>query len=159
MDVAAALLHGEPLAVLPGLVVVASVLDDLRAEGTDRPTLVGFACWGTQMVTWMPNCRAGVGERLAVVPGRRADQTARALVLGEVRGEIDATTHLERTGGQMVLVLHEDLRADELREARVRVQGRVREMPRDRPPRIEDVRERRDRPRRDAAHGAVVAAP
>ena len=57
VDVAAALLHGEPLAVLPRLVVVASVLDDLRAEGTDRPDLGRVCVLGTQMVTWTPNWR------------------------------------------------------------------------------------------------------
>ena len=115
MDVPAAVLGGEPLAVLARLVEVAAVLDDLGAERADRPPSRGSPPPDAD-VTRTPKSRAGVGERLAVVPGRGAISPARRSS-AELRDEVHAAAHLERAGRQVVLVLDAHLRAEELRRA------------------------------------------
>ncbi len=80
MDIAVAVRLGEPLAVLAGVVEVASVLDDLRTERTHRVQLRRVRV--LRDADHHPDAEPAAGERhrLAVVPGRGGDDPALTLV-------------------------------------------------------------------------------
>ena len=119
VHVAVAVLDGEALTMLAGLVEVPPVHDQLGAESAHRRELdrvrgLGHAdARGDAMET---SC---IGDRLPVVSRRCRDQPARALILGELGDEVDAATNLEGTDRLVVLVLHPDLGTEQLVEARI----------------------------------------
>jgi hypothetical protein len=84
VDVAVALLFREGLAVLARLVEVASVLDDLAAEATDRPNLHRIGALRDADHRAHAEQAPGEGDRLAVVPRRGGDDAALSLVFGEL---------------------------------------------------------------------------
>jgi hypothetical protein len=62
---------------------------------------------------------------LAVVAGGGRDQASLFLLGAELRGQIDAASHLEGADGLVVLVFHPDLRADEFIQERIVIEGRL----------------------------------
>ena len=150
MDVPEAVLGGQPLAVLARLVEVAAALDDLGAERADRSHLRGVRPLRDADRDVDAEAPSGVGQRLAVVPGRGSDEPLAPLLLGELRDEVHAAAHLERAGRQVVLVLDAHLRAEKLGEPRVRVERRAGKVRPDSPRRGTHVAERRGGHRRRA---------
>ena len=118
VDVAIAVLGGEGLAVLAGRVEVLPVHDQLGAERPHRGELHRVRVLGHADARCDAVEARGIGDRLAVVSCRRRDQPARPLVLGELGDEVDPAAHLEGADRLVVLVLHPDLGADQLVEAR-----------------------------------------
>ena len=145
VHVAVAVGGGETFALLPGLVEVAPVLDDLRSERPDRLDLERVRPLGDAHRRRDAEEAGGVGDRLAVVPGRGGDQSALTLVGSQLRDEVDAAAHLEGADRLVVLVLHPDLRPDERLERRIAVERRRPQIGRDALARGAHVVEGRDR--------------
>jgi hypothetical protein len=78
-----------------------------------------------------------------MVPRRGADETPLSLRRGELRDEVHASADLERPGRLVILVLHPDLGADQLREPGIAVDRRPGEIFTDTPTGFEDVAEGR----------------
>ena len=76
VDVAVAVLRGERLAVLPRLVEVRAVHDQLRAERAHGRHLHGVRALGDADPRGDAEQARGEGDRLAVVPGRGRDHAA-----------------------------------------------------------------------------------
>jgi len=98
--------------VLASLVEIAPVENELGAESAHRGDLDRVRRFGH--ADRRPNaeepCR--VRDRLAVVAGRGGDHTRLALLLAELRDQVDPTPDLERADWLVVLVLDEDLGPD-----------------------------------------------
>src|SRR5581483_8068679 len=92
------------------------------------------------------------GDRLPVVSRRGGDQASPAILLAELRDEVDAAAHLEGADRLVVLVLHPDLGADERVERGVAVERGRNQVRSDAPSGGEHVDERR----RLEGHGATV---
>src|SRR2546421_690149 len=116
--------RGELLAVLASLVEVLAVRDDLRPKAADRFHLDGIGALRHADDGLDAEQAGGIGDRLSVVPGRCRDDTPTPLIFRQLRDEIDPTADLERTDWLMVFVLDPGLRADQLVECRVAVEGR-----------------------------------
>ena len=114
MDVAIAVLAGELLAVLSGGVEVPPVHDHLRSERAHRGELDRVGVLGDTDARGDAEQPRGEGDRLPVIARRRSDQPAPALLLAELRHEVDAAADLERSHRLVVLVLHPDLGANQL---------------------------------------------
>ncbi len=121
-----AALGGELLAVLARLVEVAAMEDHLSAErahgfNLHRVRLLRYADHSVH-----PEQARGVSDRLAVVPGRRRDDTPAPVVRAELADQVDPAPHLERTDRLVVLVLHPQPRSGQRIEGRIAVQrGRL----------------------------------
>src|SRR5439155_27087829 len=112
------------LAMLPRVVEVAPVEDELGAEAAHRRDLDGIRRLGDADRRRHAEETGGVGYRLPVVPGRRCDDAALALLRIQLRDEVDAAADLECADRLVVLVLDVDLRAEQLAEAGVLVERR-----------------------------------
>jgi hypothetical protein len=150
VDVAVAVLARETFRVLPGLVEVPPVDDELRAEPLHRRELDRVRALGDahDRAHTEDSCRER--DRLAMVARRRGDDAAPALVLAQLRDEVDAAADLEGADRQVVLVLDEDFGADELAQRAVRVERRRLQVRRDPAPRVHDVGEGRELQQRRA---------
>jgi hypothetical protein len=108
-------------------------------------TLTGFA----HLRDADPRAHAELARRerhgLTVVSGRGRDQPAGALVVRQLRDEVEAAAHLERARRLVVLVLDPHARAHQRVEPGIAAQRRRAQEARDPPPRGEDIGEGRDR--------------
>jgi hypothetical protein len=105
VQVAIAVLARELLAMLTRIVEVAPVEDQLGTEpphggNLDRVRLLGYA--DRRLNT---EEASGIGDRLAVVPGRGRDHAALALFCTELRDQVDPAPDLEGADRLMVLML------------------------------------------------------
>lgn len=110
------------------LVEVAPVEDQLGAEtmhggNLDRVRLLGYADRRLNA-----EAAGGIGDRLAVVPGRGRDHSALVLLRAELRDQVDPVPDLEGADRLMVLVLDEDLGVGQRVQARVAEQRRWAQM-------------------------------
>src|SRR3984885_12622666 len=122
VDVAVAVLGGQLLAVLAGLVEVAPVQHHLGAEGLHRLHLhrVGLLRCAHDRAHAEQVRR--VGDRLAMVAGRRRDHARAALRRAELAHQVHAAADLERADWLVVLVLDPGPRAGQLVERRIAIQ-------------------------------------
>ena len=93
-----------------------------------------------------PWSRAAYATDCPWLPVDAAISPRRPLVLAELGDEVDAAANLERPDRLVVLVLHPDLGAEQLVEARIRIERSRPEMRADPPARLEDVGEGDRRP-------------
>jgi len=80
-------------------------------------TLTGLAASGNADRRSHPEQARRVGDRLAVVPGRGGDDAALALLRVELRYQVDPAPDLEGADRLVVLVLDEDISAEQLVDA------------------------------------------
>ena len=107
-----------------GFVVVLAVLDDFGAQAAHGRDLVGIILGGDDEDAADAEEPAGVGQRLAVVAGRAADDAAAFLVVGESGNQIDAAADLERGRRRVVFMLEVVAAAEQLGQRRPLVQRR-----------------------------------
>ena len=128
MDVAVAVAGGQRLAVLPGLVEVAAVLDQLRPPGLDRLDLDGVGHLGDADHRPDPEPLRRPGDRLAVVAGGGGDHAPGPLGWLEPGQQVDPAADLEGAGRLVVLMLDPHLGAGGPLEQRVPQQRRRRQV-------------------------------
>ena len=114
VHVAVAVLEREPLAVLARVVEIAAVEDELGAEAAHRGDLDRVRLLRDADRRPHAEEAGGVGDRLAVVAGRGGDHAALPLVCAELRDQVDPAAHLEGADRLVVLVLDEDVGAEQL---------------------------------------------
>ena len=136
-----AALERELLTVLARLVEVAPVEDELGTETPHRRDLDRVRLLGDADRRLHAEQARGEGDRLTVVAGRRGHDAALPLARGELGDEIDSSPNLEGPDRLVVLVLDEDLGAEQIVEGRVPVERRRPQMGRDPPLRLEHVGE------------------
>ena len=91
--------------MLACVVEVRAKNDDFRAKVSIAATFTGLAPSGTTIARDAEKLRL-ICDGLAVVAGRRRDQTALPFVLAQLRDQVHAPAHLESPRRLVVLVLH-----------------------------------------------------
>ena len=139
VDVAVALLSRQALYVLPGVVEVLPVEDDLSAHVTYGLHLAWVGPMGHRNDGVDPEDAGGVGDGLAVVAGGGGGDALTPFFLRELGDEVDPPTHLEGAQPLVVLVLYVDLGLQKLAQRGVVVQGGPDYVGGDAPPGLDDV--------------------
>ena len=154
VHIAVPVLVGELLAVLARLVKVAAAEHELGPEAAHGGHLDGVRVLGHADRHWHGEQVSGVGERLAVVPGRGGDDPTLPLLRAELREQVDSASHLERPDRLVVLVLDEDIRLEQLVQGGVAEERGRAEVRRDSESCLQHVRECRNLP---PHHAAILA--
>ena len=105
MNIAIPLLSGQPFAVLPGLVEVGPVENQLGAQGFHGGHLVGVGAHGKPDQSPDAELAAGAGDGLAVIAAAGRDYAPGAFRRRHIRQQVDAAAGLESPQRQMLLVL------------------------------------------------------
>ena len=116
VDVAISVRRSHPLTREAGLVVAGADQLHLGTELAHRGHLAGVGVLGGADDGPDSEKPCRICDRLAVIPGRRCNHTGLLLRRSELRDEVHAPAHLERAGGEMVLVLEVDVGAQDLAE-------------------------------------------
>jgi hypothetical protein len=112
MDITQAFAVTDALAVLAGFVIVPAMLDQFGAERLNGGILVRVVVRRHNDDAAHAEQAAGVGQGLAMVAGRAADNAALLLLGRQARDEVDAAAHLEGGCGRVIFVLEVEATAD-----------------------------------------------
>ena len=122
------MLHGKPLALLPGFVKVLTMEDQLGPQVSHGLHLDGVGVLGQTNDGPGAEETAGVGDGLAVVARGGRDHSTAAFLLTHVSKEVYPTTDFKGTQGLVVLVLEAHFRSQVLAEGRIVVQWCTRQI-------------------------------
>ena len=132
MDIAVALLGGQPLAVGFGFIEVFPVVDKLRAQGGHRRRFQGIGVLGRQGdIGPRAEKLGGPGNGLAVIAGGSGNYAAAPFLGAQMGQQVDAAAGLERPQRQIILVLQIDFGVQQLAQPRRVVQGGAGQIGRD----------------------------
>ena len=119
MHVAPALARGHLLHVLPRIVEVVPVLEDLRTERAHGGVLVRIVANRHDDAAPNPVKTARQCDGLTVIPRARADDAALLLLVAQLRDQIQTAADLEGSGRVVILVLDPGGAANPLVEQRM----------------------------------------